>query len=78
MPDLSVLMPIYNERATVANAIEQVLEADLPVDDFELVIVDDHSTDGTREWLARRRGPTPCASCCTTATAARARPSAPR
>jgi glycosyltransferase involved in cell wall biosynthesis len=51
MPDLSVLMPIYNEIATAETAIQQVLEAELPVDDIELVIVDDASTDGTREWL---------------------------
>jgi glycosyltransferase involved in cell wall biosynthesis len=51
MPDLSVLMPVYNERATIETAIEQVLAADLPVDDFELVVVDDASTDGTREWF---------------------------
>ena len=49
-PDLSVLMPVYNERETIAAAVERVLAADLPVDDMELV-VDDHSTDGTREWL---------------------------
>jgi dolichol-phosphate hexosyltransferase len=52
MPDLSVLMPIYNERATAPTAIKQVLEAPMPVDEFELVIVDDGSTDGTRDWLA--------------------------
>ena len=49
---LSILMPVYNERATVATAIEQTLAASLPVDEVELVIVDDGSTDGTREWLA--------------------------
>src|SRR3954467_2053822 len=51
MPDLSILMPIYNESATAAAAIQQVLDAELPVDDVELIIVDDHSVDGTREWL---------------------------
>jgi glycosyltransferase involved in cell wall biosynthesis len=51
MPDLSILMPIYNESATAETAIQQVLDAELPIDDFELVVVDDHSVDGTREWL---------------------------
>jgi dolichol-phosphate hexosyltransferase len=50
-PDLTVLMPVYNERETIAAAVTRVLEADLPVEDVELVVVDDHSTDGTREWL---------------------------
>jgi glycosyltransferase involved in cell wall biosynthesis len=50
-PGLSILMPVYNERATVDRAIREVLDANLPVD-FELVVVDDGSTDGTREVLA--------------------------
>jgi dolichol-phosphate hexosyltransferase len=51
MPDLSVLMPIYNEIATVETAIQQVLDAELPIDEVELIVVDDASVDGTREWL---------------------------
>jgi glycosyltransferase involved in cell wall biosynthesis len=50
---LSVLMPVYDERATVERAMEEVLSADLPVD-VELVVVDDGSTDGTSELLANR------------------------
>ena len=55
---LSILMPVYNERPTVERAIEEVLEADLPIP-FELIVVDDGSTDGTsdilrgREWDSR-------------------------
>jgi dolichol-phosphate hexosyltransferase len=48
---LSVLMPVFNERATIEAAIERVLAVDPPVDRLELVVVDDGSTDGTREVL---------------------------
>lgn len=48
---LSILMPVFNERATVERAIEDALSADLPVEHRQLVLVDDGSTDGTRELL---------------------------
>ncbi len=47
---LSILMPVYNERERVERAIAEVLETELPVE-FELVVVDDGSTDGTTEIL---------------------------
>src|SRR5581483_12433643 len=47
---LSILMPVYNERERVERAIAEVLATELPTD-FELIIVDDGSTDGTREIL---------------------------
>lgn len=47
---LSILMPVYNERDRVERAVTAVLEAELPVA-RELIIVDDGSTDGTREIL---------------------------
>jgi glycosyltransferase involved in cell wall biosynthesis len=47
---LSILMPVYNERERVERAIAEVLQTDLP-DEVELIIVDDGSTDGTREIL---------------------------
>jgi glycosyltransferase involved in cell wall biosynthesis len=53
MPELSVLMPVYNERETVERAVGDVLEVDLPGDSLELIVVDDGSTDGTREILSR-------------------------
>ncbi len=53
MTSLTVLMPVFNERETVETAIERTLGATMPVDRRELVIVDDGSTDGTAEILAR-------------------------
>jgi len=49
---LSILMPVFNERATVEAAIEDALTAELPVPSRELIVVDDGSTDGTRELLS--------------------------
>jgi glycosyltransferase involved in cell wall biosynthesis len=47
-------MPVFNERRTVEQAIERVLEASLPVSDRELIVIDDGSTDGTGELLRDR------------------------
>ena len=51
MPNLSIIMPVYNERSTVEASIEDALGADLPVEGRELIVVNDGSTDGTRELL---------------------------
>ncbi|HUN32690.1 MAG TPA: glycosyltransferase family 2 protein [Trebonia sp.] len=48
---LSILMPVYNEYATLAAAVKEVLEVNYPCS-FELLIVDDGSTDGTRDLYA--------------------------
>lgn len=47
---LSIIMPVYNEIATIAEVIRRVLEAPVEIPK-ELIIVDDGSTDGTREYL---------------------------
>jgi glycosyltransferase involved in cell wall biosynthesis len=57
---LSILMPVYNERTMVERSIAQVLSAPLPEDmERELVVVDDHSTDGTSDILDRLAAATP-------------------
>jgi dolichol-phosphate hexosyltransferase len=55
--ELSILMPVYNEEATVERAIDRVLQADVGTDDYELVVVNDGSTDRTRELLDARDWP---------------------
>ena len=45
---LSVVIPVYNEAATLEKTIERVVSVDLPLE-REIVMVDDGSTDGTRE-----------------------------
>ena len=46
---LSVVIPCYNERPTIETVVEAVRSA--PVKEVEIIVVDDGSTDGTRELL---------------------------
>lgn len=47
-PKLSVVIPVYNERATIEELLWRVQAVDV---DKEIVLVDDYSTDGTRDFL---------------------------
>ncbi len=47
---LSVIIPAYNERHTIGPCLVKVMAA-LPHVEKEVVIVDDCSRDGTRDWL---------------------------
>ena len=47
---LSVIIPVYNEKTTIAEVIEKVSAVDLPFEK-EIIVVDDGSTDGTIEIL---------------------------
>jgi glycosyltransferase involved in cell wall biosynthesis len=51
---LSVIMPVYNERYLVAECVRRVLALQSPlISRLDLIIVDDGSTDGTRDILRR-------------------------
>ena len=55
---LSIVIPVYNEVATLETLVKNVLRVDMGVDK-QLVIVDDCSTDGARESLQRLAGENP-------------------
>ncbi|OGO41381.1 MAG: glycosyl transferase [Chloroflexi bacterium RBG_16_57_9] len=48
---LSVIIPVYNEQATITEIIKRVRAQNLNGVEKELIVVDDGSTDGTREML---------------------------
>jgi glycosyltransferase involved in cell wall biosynthesis len=50
---LSVIIPVYNEVATIQEIIEKVKEAPF---EKEVIVVDDCSTDGTRDLLKEKEG----------------------
>ena len=52
---LSIVIPCYNESKTIRTIVDKV--NGVPLDDIEIIVVDDASTDGTRELLKREIEP---------------------
>ncbi|MBW1783434.1 MAG: glycosyltransferase family 2 protein, partial [Deltaproteobacteria bacterium] len=51
-PEISIIVPIYNEAANVKALVEQTLDVMRPLGrSFELILIDDGSTDGSHELL---------------------------
>lgn len=50
---LSIIIPCYNERATIEQILQEVADVSLGSTKKEVVIVDDGSTDGTRDILKK-------------------------
>lgn len=56
MTKLSIIVPVYNEEKTIQKVIEKLLKIDLSTlgeVDKEIIVIDDGSTDGTREILSK-------------------------
>ncbi len=46
---LSIIIPVYNEKATILEVLERVIKEPIPGVEKEIIVVDDGSTDGTIE-----------------------------
>lgn len=57
-PPISIIVPAYNEAATVTTSIRSLLQLHYP--EYEIVVVNDGSTDETMEVLKREFGLVPC------------------
>jgi cellulose synthase/poly-beta-1,6-N-acetylglucosamine synthase-like glycosyltransferase len=51
LPQVSVLIPMYNEEKVARHILDRLISADYPEDMLEIIPINDHSTDGTREIL---------------------------
>ncbi len=50
---LSIIVPVFNEEATIAEILKKVIDEQIPSVKKEIIVVDDGSTDSTREKLAK-------------------------
>ena len=53
---LSVIIPVYNEKKTIEALLNRVRQVELPIA-IEMIVVDDYSTDGTRDVLKKLDAP---------------------
>lgn len=55
VPRLSVIVPVYNECATVATLLDTVLAKEIPGTEIEVIVTESNSTDGSREIVEQYR-----------------------
>lgn len=53
MPTVTVLVPMHNEEKVAVQSMEALLNCDYPADKLEIIPINDHSSDGTREILEK-------------------------
>lgn len=56
---LSIIIPVYNVENYLAECLDSCLEQDIPRDDYEIICVNDGSTDGSAAILERYAGENP-------------------
>lgn len=52
-PYVSIIIPTYNRKEDLKKCVDSVLQLNYPRDKYEIIVVDDGSTDGTYEFLKR-------------------------
>jgi glycosyltransferase involved in cell wall biosynthesis len=53
MPKVSVIVPVRNEVKFIERCLRSLIDQDFPKDQYEIIVVDGNSTDGTKEILKR-------------------------
>lgn len=53
-PLISAVLCTYNRRALLLDAVDALVQQDLPTSDYEIIVVDNNSTDGTTEAVSER------------------------
>jgi glycosyltransferase involved in cell wall biosynthesis len=56
----SVIVPVYNSEGFISRCVDSILAAGLPAGDFEIILVNDGSTDGSRVVCEALAGTYPC------------------
>ncbi|MCL2690853.1 MAG: glycosyltransferase family 2 protein [Candidatus Bathyarchaeota archaeon] len=53
-PNVSIIIPVYNEESAIGNTIDAILNSNYPKDKMELVVVDDKSRDNSLEIINKK------------------------
>ena len=51
MNSLSIIVPVYNEKATAKEALDAIVAKEIPGLRIEVIIIESNSTDGTRDII---------------------------
>src|SRR5690606_8705269 len=54
---ISIVVAVRNEEKNIASLLESLIKQDYPKHQYEVILVDDHSTDGTIELLKNLSSP---------------------
>lgn len=55
-PQVSVIIPVFNEEKVISKTIDSVLQTSYPKDRLEIIVIDDKSTDNTLQVISQKTG----------------------